>query len=88
MLLDFSGINFIAAKTYDWWFVPSIIICYLLFPIVMPILNDTCWNNKYKDFKGFWISMSILSFPLLICILLALASKTVVNEKNNKLSII
>ena len=46
---DFFGIGFLSSKSYNNWFVPAIILCYIAFPITISFLlrkGERYWANK------------------------------------------
>ena len=46
---DFFGIGFLSSKSYNNWFVPAIILCYVAFPMIISFLirkGERYWANK------------------------------------------
>jgi peptidoglycan/LPS O-acetylase OafA/YrhL len=68
-IADLFGIGFLANKSYNHWFIPSIIICYLIFPLLIRLIEKTCENSKINSTRI--LLLSILP-PLIISLALIL----------------
>jgi peptidoglycan/LPS O-acetylase OafA/YrhL len=66
------GSGFLLNKSYNYWFVPSILICYLLFPMISYFIARDLRLNDSEN-RSFLRMLLISSFlPLLVCMALIL----------------
>ncbi|WP_172657215.1 acyltransferase [Myxosarcina sp. GI1] len=71
---DLLGIGFLSSRSYNYWFIPSIIICYFLFPIIIYLLNTKLVEKKF--IVNFWsILLVSTSLPLLLCLIAIITNK-------------
>lgn len=67
-IADLFGIGFLSSTSYNHWFIPSIIICYLIFPLLIRLIKNISKNSK-SNLKIILFSILI---PLLISLLIIL----------------
>jgi peptidoglycan/LPS O-acetylase OafA/YrhL len=67
-IADFFGIGFLSNRSYNHWFIPSIVICYLLFPFVINCIKKNDTKPKVKSFQVLLLSV-IPPLLLSLCLL-------------------
>lgn len=68
-IADFFGIGFLSNKSYNYWFIPSIIICYLIFPFLIRFIEKTVKITKISSTRILLLSILpslIISFVLIL----------------------
>lgn len=70
------GIGFVFARNYDWWFVPAIIFCYMIFPYLIKLVNNILFEQTSNLYV--YLSFLVLFIPGMICLLLVLLQKNVI----------
>lgn len=63
------GGGFLFARNYDWWFIPSIICCYVAFPLLVYFVNNS-FDKKINKFH-LNLFIAVLFLPLLLSAILA-----------------
>jgi peptidoglycan/LPS O-acetylase OafA/YrhL len=73
-MADILGLGFLTSKSYNFWFVPAIIICYLVFPFLFYFVNR--FAAKKKLLNNFFSMLCLATFlPLIICAIASLTNK-------------
>ena len=70
-----TGIGFMLAKNYDWWFVPAISFCYGMFPFLVKLIQFFLVGKTYRSY--IYLLLLILFFPGFICLTLIVLGKNV-----------
>ncbi len=71
---DLLGLGFLTSHSYNYWFIPSIIVCYLIFPCIIFLLNRNIIKQKF--ISNFWYTLLFSStLPLFLCLGAILTNK-------------
>lgn len=73
-IADLLGLGFLTSHSYNYWFVPSIIICYLIFPAIILLLSNSAIKEIFL--KNFWSIMFLATcLPLVLLLVATLEGK-------------
>lgn len=73
-IADLFGLGFLTSKSYNFWFVPSIVICYLSFPAIICLLNKGVVRKKFVN--SFWSILFLATLlPSILCAIAILTNK-------------
>ena len=70
-----TGIGFVLAKSYDWWFVPAIIFCYIIFPFLAKFIGFFLVKEGVKSY--IYLLLLTLLLPIFICLVLIIFDKKI-----------
>jgi peptidoglycan/LPS O-acetylase OafA/YrhL len=73
-IADLFGLGFLTSRSYNFWFVPSIIICYLLFPFLFYFVDRFAAKKRLLNNFFSMLCLAIL-LPLIICAIASFANK-------------
>lgn len=75
-IADFLGLGFLSGRNYNNWFIPALLICYLIFPFIISVFSSNTIRKLAS--KGIWlIILSTTFLPLGICLILILVKANV-----------
>ena len=71
---DLLGLGFLTSKSYHFWFVPSILICYLIFPFIIFLIDKKLVIKKLLS--SFWSILFMATWlPLILCAIAIITNK-------------
>jgi peptidoglycan/LPS O-acetylase OafA/YrhL len=75
-IADFLGIGFLSGKSYNSWFIPAIVVCYLIFPLTIRFLMRSDKRREQVPENIFSMLFRATWLPLLLSLVIIAIGKS------------